>query len=316
MNCSYRILKDIHIGVGVRKTSGKGTVPFKNDPITNAKLVKWSDQGFQLRHPDLPRDIWVDFWQLPLDKLDLVNGVIKNPITFVEEIRHNGRMVFLRADSLDYMEMLHDKQIKEETPKYAVKDLTPGDRVISCLCKDGNVMVYLGTFGIATLKQQNNYSYGYRSYTAKYSCIAETPERAFFAYEQPDGKYQINAYPLTNKTVLEVYRCDDKGSHRVDEGFINVESNLDIIKNKMYTSRYSYYVKLDESLQEEAKKLYSNIQVSIKYNDYPIYIQIGKDNLRKNAFNYLKDSEDLVGYDKSRLYETEEEFRNAYGQRR
>lgn len=316
MNCSYRILKDIHIGVGVRKTSGKGTVPFKNDPITDAKLVKWSDQGFQLRHPDLPRDIWVDFWQLPLDKLDLVNGVIKNPITFVEEIRRNGGMVFLRADSLDYMEMLHDKKVKEETPRYAVKDLTPGDRVISCLCKDGNVMVYLGTFGIATLKQHRNYGYGYNLDARQYSCIDSTPERAFFAYEQPNGKFQINGYPLTNKTVLEVYQCKDKGSRGVDESFMSVENNLDIIKNKMYTSRYAYYVKFNDSLQGEAKNLYPNIDLSINYKDWPIYIQENKDNIRNNAFNYLKHAEDLKGYDKSYLYETEEEFRNAYGQRR
>ena len=312
MNCSYRILKDVHIGVRVRKTKDKTTVPFKNEPMTNVKLVTWNDQGFQLSHPDLPKNIWVDFYQLPLDKLQMEYGVIKNPITFVEEIRVGGSMVLVRADTLDYMEMLHDKKDKDEAKKYAIKELIPGDRVISCLCKQGNVMVYLGTFSIATIKRQRHYGYGYRGDNREYSTIDVTPERAFFAYEMPNGKYQINAYPITNKTVLEMYRCDDKGTHRTNEEFTSLETNLEIIQNKMYSGKYSYRV---QHIDESEKKKYPNIEVSISYRDYPVYIQYGKENVRKNAFEYLKGADHLQGYDKSRLYETEEEFKNAYSRR-
>jgi hypothetical protein len=313
MNCSYRILKDVHIGVRVRKTKDKSTVPFNNEPMTGVKILKWNDQGFQLSHPDLPKVIWVDFYQLPLDKIQLEYGVIKNPITFVEEIRHGGSMVLVRADTLDYMEMLHDKKDKDEAKRYAIKDLTPGDRVISCLCKEGNVMVYLGTFSIATMKSQRNYGYGYSGSSYTYSTIDATPERAFFAYEMPNGKYQINAYPLSNKTVLEMYRCDDKGTHRTNEAFTDIEQNLEIIRNKTYGGKYSYYVQF---INEEDKKKYPHIETSLKYRDYPVYIQLSKENVRKNAYEYLKNAEHLKGYDKSRLYETQEEFKNAYSSRR
>jgi hypothetical protein len=315
MNCSYRILKDVHIGLRVRKTKDKTTVPFNNEPMTGVKILMWNDQGFQLSHPDLPKDIWVDFYQLPLDKIQLEYGVIKNPITFVEEIRKGGSMVLVRADTLDYAEMLHDKKDKDEAKKYTLKELVTGDRVISCLCKQGNVMVYLGTFSIATMKSQRNYNYGYynngNSYT--YSTIDTTPERAFFAYELPNGKYQINAYPITNKTILEMYRCDDKGSHRTNEEFIDTEKNLEIIVNKTYSSRYSYHA---EFIDESEKKKYPNIEMSLSYKDFPSYVQIGKDNVRKNAFEFLKNAEHLTGYDKSRLYETHKEFRDAYSSRR
>jgi hypothetical protein len=178
----------------------------------------------------------------------------------------------------------------------------------------GNVMVYLGTFSIATMKRQRNYSYGYGrdrgSY--EYATIDTTPERAFFAYEMPNGKYQINAYPITNKTVLEMYRCDDKGTHRTNEEFTSLETNLEIIHNKIYASKHSYAVQYAD---ESEKKKYPHIEVSLGYRDFPVYIQCGKENIRKNAFEYLKGADNLQGYDKARLYETEKEFKNAYSRR-
>jgi hypothetical protein len=60
MNCNYRILKDVHIGQRVRKTKDKTTVPFKNDPMTDVRIKDWSQLGFKLSHPDLPKEIWVD----------------------------------------------------------------------------------------------------------------------------------------------------------------------------------------------------------------------------------------------------------------
>jgi hypothetical protein len=142
--------------------------------------------------------------------------------------------------------------------------------------------------------------------------IDATPERAFFAYEMPNGKYQINAYPITNKTILEMYRCDDKGTHRTNEEFTLAETNLEIIQNKMYAGKYSYNV---QHVDESEKKKFPHIEVSFSYRDNPVYIQCGKETIRKNAFEYLKGADHLQGYDKARLYETEEEFKNAYSRR-
>ena len=133
MNCNYRILKDVHIGLRVRKTKDKNTVPFKNDPMTGVKIISWSQLGFQLSHPDLPKDIWVDFHQLPLDKIQLEYGVIKNPITFVEQVMVGGSMVLVRADTLDYMEMLHDKKEKEDAP--VIPDFRTAPENAPALCQ-------------------------------------------------------------------------------------------------------------------------------------------------------------------------------------
>lgn len=319
MNCSYRILKDVHIGVRVRKTKDKKTVPFKNDPMTGVRIVRWSDQGFELSHPDLPKNIWVDFYQLPLDKLQLEYGVIKNPITFVEELMQGGSMVLVRADTLDYMEMLHDKKDKDEAKKYSIKELIPGDRVISCLCKDGNVMVYMGKFSVASLSYKNEYGY-YSRDRAMHMYISETPERAFFAYEMPNGEYKISDYPLTNKTVKEVYRCDDKGSERTSSPFLDEDKNLEYIRNEVYTSRYSS-VKYDS---ETRASIASNSE--IKFIDGWIryaHIQKGKTEVRKNAIQYINDHENLIiqiysgkTEPKSRIFESYEELQHYKHSRR
>lgn len=319
MNCSYRILKDVHIGVRVRKTKDKNTVPFKNEPMTNTKLVSWNDQGFELSHPDLPKNIWVDFWQLPLDQINLEMGVIKNPITFVERITGGVgtvAMVLLRCDTLDYMELLQDKSLKDEAKKYAPKELLPGDRVISCLCRESNVMVYLGTFSIATLDTRHNYSngYGIRNRTnLAYHTFGSTPERAFFAYELPNGKYQINSYALTNKTVVEVYRCDDKGSDRVNQEYVSIENNIELIKNKMYTGA-EYWPSYQGDLHEVEKNRFPNVAVSFGYKERPVYVQLGKLNVRKRAKDFLN-SVGLTNIDIHRLYETSDEMNLAYNER-
>jgi hypothetical protein len=312
MNCSYRILKDVHIGVRVRKTKDKTTVPFKNDPMTNVKIVSWNDQGFQLSHPDLPRNIWVDFYQLPLDKIQLEYGVIKNPITFVEQIMVGGSMVLVRADTLDYMEMLHDKKDKDEAKTYGVRQLTPGDRVISAICKHGNVMVYLGTFNIATMSYKYRYGYGYRSNTEYYHYVAETPERAFFAYEDKDGKYSIKDYPIQNKVVKENYKCSDKGMEGVAAQFTDEAENLKMIRDLMMTSRYNYNYS-DEELKKEIRTKFPNIKYDMY--DRSAYIQKGKDKIRENAVQFIMENK-LTDLSNKTIYATEVEAQVAYSKSR
>lgn len=317
MNCNYRILKDVHIGLRVRKTKDKNTVPFKNDPMTGVKIEKWNDQGFLLSHVDLPKNIWVDFHQLPLDKIQLEYGIIKNPITFVEEIMQFGSMVLVRADTLDYMEMLHDKKDKDEATTYSVRQLKPGDRVISAICKEGNVMVYLGLFNIANLQTKHQYGYGYRN-TTIHKYIGEIPERAFFAYEMPNGKYKITDYPIQNKVVKENYLASDKGrGNRLDPKFTNEETNLQTLRDMMFTvSRYSTCKYINS---EEAKERLKSLEIELDYSGYNTYahIQKGKVDIRKNAIQYIKENLSVEVYSgkaesTNDIYETYEDMQEQW----
>lgn len=305
MNCNYRILKDVHIGLRVRKTKDKTTVPFKNDPMTGVRIKDWSQLGFELSHPDLPKDIWVDFWQLPLDTIQLEYGVIKNPITFVEQTMVGGSMVLVRADTLDYMEMLHDKKDKEETKTYGVRELTPGDRVISAICKHGNVMVYLGTFNIATYSNLRSYSYDWRNNSKKFYYVNETPERAYFAYEDPDGTYNIKSYPIQNKVVKENYLASDKGrGNRLDPQFSdeakNMQMILDLALSRNYEAKYSIE-KIDEVKAQYSKMKYS------EWNSI-CYIQKGKKEIRENSVQFIKEN-NLMDYE---IYPNIEEATEVY----
>lgn len=306
MNCNYRILKDVHIGQRVRKTKDKTTVPFKNDPMTDVKIMKWDQLGFQLSHPDLPKNIWVDFHQLPLDTIQLEYGVIKNPITFVEQVMVGGSMVLVRADTLDYMEMIHDKKEKEEAATYGVRALTPGDRVISAICKHGNVMVYLGTFNIATYSYSRNYSYNYRSDRKTFYYVNETPERAFFAYEDPDGTYNIKSYPIQNKIVKENYLASDKDKgDKVDPQFIDESKNLQMILD--FALSRGYEAKHSDEKIKEIKEQYPKI----KYGEYDsiCFMQKGKTNIRENALSFIKEC-DLM--QTNEVYLNQQDANEAY----
>jgi hypothetical protein len=307
MNCNYRILKDVHIGLRVRKTKDKNTVPFKNDPMTGVRIKSWNQLGFELSHPDLPKDIWVDFHQLPLDTIQLEYGIIKNPITFVEQVMVGGSMVLVRVDTLDYMEMIHDKKEKEEATTYGVKALTPGDRVISAICKHGNVMVYLGTFNIATYGYSRRYSYGYRRDDNKtFYYVNETPERAFFAYEDPDGTYNIKSYPIQNKIVKENYLASDKDKgDRVDHQFTNESKNLQMVLDLALARRYE--AKYSDEKIRGIKEQYPKM----KYGEYdPIcFIQKGKINIRENAMGFIQEGNLM---ETTQVYLNKEDANYAY----
>jgi hypothetical protein len=273
--------------------------------MTGVRIKDWSQLGFELSHPDLPKDIWVDFWQLPLDTIQLEYGVIKNPITFVEQTMVGGSMVLVRADTLDYMEMLHDKKDKEETKTYGVRELTPGDRVISAICKHGNVMVYLGTFNIATYSNLRSYSYDWRNNSKKFYYVNETPERAYFAYEDPDGTYNIKSYPIQNKVVKENYLASDKGrGNRLDPQFSdeakNMQMILDLALSRNYEAKYSIE-KIDEVKAQYSKMKYS------EWNSI-CYIQKRKKEIRENSVQFIKEN-NLMDYE---IYPNIEEATEVY----
>lgn len=294
MNCSYRILKDVHIGLRVRKTKDKTTVPYKNEPITDAYIEGWTDQGFRLKHEAFTtpnNTIWLDFGQLPLNKLNIDMGFIKNPIVFVESLLYYGgttSMVFIRADTFDYLELLEDHKYKVESEKLKPTQLKPGDQVISAICRESLPMIFLGRFRYATERQKYVYNRG-RGTNYEFVVDDEAPEHAFFAYPQTDGGYNVESYPLTNKKIVEVYKAEDKGKSFEESCFNDYETNKKLIqqffddpKNQSYGSssnvegnpirkisiggRRSYYnlhyiadgkLKKDKAI-EEAKKHFEN----------------------------------------------------------
>ena len=248
MNCSYRILKDVHIGLRVRKTKDKTTVPYKNEPITDAYIEDWNDQGFRLKHEAFTtpnNTIWLDFGQLPLNKLNIDMGFIKNPIVFVESLLYYGgttSMVFIRADTFDYLELLEDHKYKVESDKLKPTQLKVGDQVISAICRESLPMIFLGRFRPVTERQ--NYNYNWRRSERQYEYIVdEAPEHALFAYPQKDGSYNVESYPLTNKKIVEVYKAEDKGKSFDETCFNDYETNKKLIqqvfddpKNQSYGS--------------------------------------------------------------------------------
>lgn len=242
MHCTYRILDEVHIGTSVRVTKDSTTVPFDNKPMTGVEIVEWNQQGFYIRHESLPKDVWVKFEQLPLNAINIEMGIIKNPITFVQEIRKGGSMVLMRADLLDYYELLQDKKEKESQKTYKVKDLQIGERVISSICKDGNVMVYLGTFSCATYQDYDPTRY-YRSsrgirYKKPYAFVDRIFDRAAFAYEDRSGKWNLQWYAIDNKVVRSLFKCSDRGDKAIETAFTDQEKNLLIVSTSVMQNRW------------------------------------------------------------------------------
>lgn len=243
MNCSYRICENVHIGVRVRKTKDKTTVPYDNKPITDVYIDSWTDQGFQLKHSAFPtkgNTIWLDFYQLPLNQLNIEMGYIKNPIVFVEAIRGYGgttSMVFLRADTFDYLELLDDHKYKEESEKIKPTSLVPGQQVISCICREANPMIYLGRWKSVDCFERYQYGGYDRGYQPE---ISSASDQVFFAYPQRNGKfYHVESYPITNKKVVELYRAEDKGKSFEETRFNDLEENKKMILDLSHQKSYN-----------------------------------------------------------------------------
>ena len=241
MNCSYRILKDVHIGVRVRKTKDKTTVPYKNEPITDVYIDAWTDQGFSLKHEAFPTSdnkIWLDFGQLPLNGLNIEMGFIKNPIVFVEALLYYGgttSMVFIRADTFDYLELLEDHKYKVESEKLKPTQLKIGDQVISAICRESLPMIFLGRFRYATEKTK------YYGRSNREFVVDVAPEHAFFAYPQTNGSYNVESYPMTNKKIVELYRAEDKEKSFDETRFNDFETNKDLLQSVLDDPKIKNY---------------------------------------------------------------------------
>lgn len=160
-SCQYKINEKVYVGRSVRKTGGKGTLPYLNKPFTNGFIEKFDNQGFVISHPTFPKSIWLEFSQLPLTTITIVNGVIQDELIFVEHLfRHGGTQMFIiKTDSDEYREVLDYHKEKEKSYNVLkLKELVPGNVVISAVCEAGNSMTYLGTFFVRKTGQSYRWS--------------------------------------------------------------------------------------------------------------------------------------------------------------
>ncbi len=257
----------------------------------------------------------MDFNQLPLNQLNIEMGIIKNPLTFVESILKGGgttSMVLIRADTFDYLELLDDKKAKDEATKYKPTDLKPGDQVISCLCREGNMMIYMGKFVPVNYKKPYNYGYSRQS-DERRSYIESTPERYYFAYPQPNGTYTIKDYPLTNKTVVELYMASAKGKSIEETRFNDYGTNHEMILFEQFTmtdyqkkNSHDDYSTLEN---EESIKAFDFINKP-NYGNYSIaYVGTSKENILDKAVEFFKT---LRNGKNNVLYKSYDEYRDWY----
>jgi len=237
MNCSYRIIDNVHIGVSIRKTADKSTMPFVNNPMKDIKIKSYNTGGFVISHPSMPKEAFLDFNQLPLTEITLERGIIKTELTFVEKLinsKVNG-LQLIRTDTFDYLEMLDDRKFKDAKEKFKVSDIKPGDKIQSCMCKESNPMYYLGTFSIVTARQK----YSYSSSTRYVDLVDKITKRDIFAFKQSNGKFKVIGYPLTHKLVVELYKLENDEDSNL---FLNEDVNLSNIESLLdydWISRYA-----------------------------------------------------------------------------
>jgi len=299
MNCSYRILEEgIHIGLRVRKTKDKTTVPFDNKPMKDMKLENYDKLGFYLSHPSLPKRIWVDFDQLPLKTLNIERGVIKDELTFVEEVADFGVMKLVRTETFDYLELLDDLNKKKESKRYKLATLSIGDTVVSCICRNSLKMIYLGTFNVHNYtKRSYNSGGGYYSRhrsneeSKRYIFPDNVLRRAFFMFPSEDGKsFAIKSYPTSNKYILELYKHEDVKEVR----FEDQKTNSDILTKAIH-KHAGYTIKDDspnaisintDQFTISDYELKSAMYVSSKKGSVEEMVQYAKDNIATHADSY------------------------------
>jgi hypothetical protein len=181
--CSIKLLKNAFVGVGVRMSSGDGTLPFENIPMKGMIIKEYTQLGFKISHPNLPREAWVQFEQLPLTRLTIKNGVIEDEITFVENIV-NHKMQLIRTMDTEYIDLLYDEKELEKKKDIIIpiSAAEVGKVYVGAQCEEGNEMVYLGTWYTKSFSNERQYSYfRSRDEKPKFWMSKASAPRAFFA---------------------------------------------------------------------------------------------------------------------------------------
>lgn len=216
-SCSIKFLKEAHVGVGMRMTSDRKTIPFDNQPMSGLVIEDYSKLGFLITHPSLPKTVWVDFDQLPLTRLTIKNGVIEDEITFVENIVSH-RMQLIRTLDTEYIDLLYAERELEKKSNITIpiSEAIPGDIYIGAQCKEGTEMIYLGSFYTKKVirNKGNRYYYGYGRQKSTFQLAKNSPKRAFFAVhstdltsEEEDRLKKMTGYDDYNRPYPERRKC-------------------------------------------------------------------------------------------------------------
>lgn len=288
-SCSYKLLEKAYIGERVRMTGDKKTLAFPNAPMKGVKIIKYDKMGFKLTHAELPKTVYLDFKQLPLLSLTIINGVIQDEITFVENIIAH-QVEFIKTDMLDYIELLDLKRRESEKTFVTLKDLKPGDVIVTALCEQGEPMIYLGTWYTKQIKSQWHYNYGYRNSrdTEKYTyhMYKNSPRRAFFLIKSAEGKkYKIMDYPVTAKFITNMVPQNINISEFNDLKFNKDFAFFGINSNKKYN-----FIMLD-MWKKDVNRLLPNYPLkddNYYGNDTPFLIE-SKENIDEIARVFFKE---------------------------
>lgn len=247
--CSIRSLKNAHIGVRVRMSKDKSTVPFENIPMKGIEITNYSSDGFKIKHPNFPKEVWVDFEQLPLTRLSIKNGIIEDELTFVENIvRH--QMQLIKTYDTEYIDMLYaEKQLKKiENEIIPISKAKCGYFYKSAVCKDAVEMIYLGSFYTKKFIRTTR-GYGYRDSYAKNYLNIETPKVAYFAVKdaKKSNIFELISFADSNKMVKELFCLSDSPIKEFDDIEINRQNIFQSFNNLKVANggEYAYLTKED-----------------------------------------------------------------------
>lgn len=260
-NCSIKLLEKAYVGVRVRMTSGKNTVKFDNVPMKGVKIEAYSSDGFRISHPSLPKPAWVDFEQLPLTNLTIVNGIIDDEITFVENIRLH-QMELIKTDMLDYIELIHIRDNENANDFTPLTKLVPGDIVKSALCNGGAEMVFLGLFYSKGLRVKEDYLYSYynKGKRDQYTYVIDknSPRKAYFLVKG------------NRSTIAE------ESLAKIESGYSEYATLNTREERVIYEKRKEKYNQILNGLVEQKKDRFELIEYAVTSKSVKNVVKVGK----------------------------------------
>jgi len=278
-------------------SSGDGTVPFANEPMNGMVIESYSKLGFKINHESFPKSIWVKFEQLPLTRLTLINGVIQDEITFVENVvRHE--MQLIRTLDTEYMDLLYaEKKLAEKKNDFIpITEAVIGDWYIGAQCKDGLEMVYLGAFFQKSIHSYNDYSVRERDgkYIYTFHLQKDAPKRAFFAVREGE-LWDVVSFPLTNKKVKNLIQLY-KNQPEFQEKSVNKEV---ILVSHNHYGPYKEYNGKSHRLDEKRialngeyplPKISAQFKQRTGWSGDANYLAETKKNIEVDAFNFINEN--------------------------
>ena len=305
-SCSIKKLDKIYLGQKVRLTKGKGTFEFINVPLTDVKIEKYNTIGFELSHEKWDRSIHVSFDQLPLTKLTIDKGIIKDEITFVENIVFH-RTEFIRTADPEYINMIEQEKALEELKNNSIISINqaiPGEIYKGAQCKEGTEMIFLGNFYSKRVVRVEQIERGgaFGRYISYFNYILEknSPKKAFFAIKYNDTltieeEKEIEQY-------IEQRDLDWPARHKITKEFTQKFLNLNKkprykiisfpitskkIKELILTNKRNY---IFENIEKNRMDI---INFSNK-NDYNWYNRLGDKELIEYKNEYKVDPNDYL----------------------